>query len=96
MLQKKNISSVNVYGRMLDANQKYKWRLIQFPRYYFNKNGTVESSLIVITDISHLEKNLKPMVTYFDKLSQEDQCFKTLDIGCLMKLNSPKISKREH
>lgn len=81
---------------MLDANQKYKWRLIQFPRYYFNKNGTVESSLIVITDISHLEKNLKPMVTYFDKLSQEDQCFKTLDIGCLMKLNSPKISKREH
>lgn len=87
---------VNIYGRMLDCNGDHKWRLIQFLDYYLDENSVVESSLILITDISHLNINHKPMVTYFDGNNIENQYFKISEDQTLTPIPIPKITKREY
>ena len=95
-LEKQKNTRLNIYGRMLDKNGDFKWRLIQFPGYYFNENGVVESSWIMITDISHLQINYQPMITFFDGNNIENQYFKVSKDQSLTPLPIPKISKREH
>ena len=87
---------VNIYGRMLDANNEYKWRLIQFPKFYIGQAKRVESGLILITDISHLKYNIQPMMTIIDGTNKENTYFKiNLENHNFLPLGIPKITKRE-
>jgi DNA-binding CsgD family transcriptional regulator len=94
--EKQKNCRVNIYGRMLDANEEFQWRLIQFPGYYFDENGIVESSWIMVTDISHLHIDNQAMITFFDGSNIENQYFKVMKDQTLKPLPIPKISKREH
>lgn len=93
---KQKKTRVNIYGRMLDQHQTFQWRLIQFPSYYLNEKGVVESSLIMITDISHLHLCNQAMITFFDGNNIENQYFKVMIDQTLTPLKIKKISKREH
>lgn len=94
--EKQKNCRVNIYGRMLDKNGDFQWRLIQFPGYYFDENGVVESSWIMVTDLSHLQMNYQSMITFFDGNNIENQYFKVMADQTLKPLPISKISKREH
>jgi DNA-binding CsgD family transcriptional regulator len=87
---------INIYGRMLNQNHEYKWRLIQFPAFYIGESGRVESGLILITDISHLNFQNQPLMTIIDSSDSENQFFKVnVESKKFIPLTIPKISKRE-
>jgi DNA-binding CsgD family transcriptional regulator len=88
---------LNIYCRMLDANNKYRWVLIQFPERYFDKNGKICSTLILTTDLSHLTVELKCTMTLIDLSEKEFKFFSTaVDTQKVTPLNLASISKREH
>lgn len=43
---------LNIYCRMMNADNVYRWVLIQFPKNYFDTNGKIVSTLILTTDLS--------------------------------------------
>lgn len=88
---------INIYCRMLDANSKFRWVLIQFPKNYFNSMGQISSTLILTTDLSHLEIELKCKATVIDATNNKFNFFSTShETQKLIPLNVPSISKREH
>lgn len=88
---------LNIYCRMLNADSKYRWVLIQFPKKYFDNNGQITSTLILTTDLSHLEVEFKCMMTLIDPTSNKFNFFSaSIEIQNFLKLDLPSISKREH
>lgn len=88
---------VNIYCRMLNADSKHRWVLIQFPKNFFDDNGQICSTLILTTDLSHLEIELKCMATVIDSTNNKFNFFSTsLETQNLIKMEVPTISKREH
>ena len=49
--EKSDLVLVNIYLRMLDKSNQFRWVLMQFPKRLYNKNGKIISTLIVITDL---------------------------------------------
>lgn len=98
-IEKREEVRVNIYGRMLDANNIYRFTLIQLPARYYNKDGRIESVLILFTDVSHLYtgvKNLPPMMTVIDYLNNTHQHFTlAADSKQLLEVDLPHITKRE-
>jgi DNA-binding CsgD family transcriptional regulator len=88
---------LNVYCRMLNADSKYRWVLIQFPKKYFNEANQIVSTLILTTDLSHLDVELKCMMTLIDPSENKFDFFSaSLESQSFLKLDLPSISKREH
>jgi DNA-binding CsgD family transcriptional regulator len=88
---------LNIYCRMLDENSKYRWVLIQFPERYFDKNGKICSTLILTTDLSHLNIELKCTMTLIDPSEKEFKFFSaSVNTQSIIPLNLASISKREH
>jgi DNA-binding CsgD family transcriptional regulator len=88
---------LNVYCRMLNATSEYRWVLIQFPKRYFDAYGQICSTLILTTDLSHLDVELKCMMTLIDPSNNKFNFFSaTSATQNLLQLDIPTISKREH
>lgn len=88
---------LNIYCKMLDANRKYRWVLIQFPKKYINAEGKICSTLILTTCLAHLKINLKCMMTIVDCANNKFEFFTALNkLEGLTQINIAAISKREH
>ncbi len=88
---------LNIYCRMLDANSQFRWVLIQFPKYYFNTAGQIISTLILTTDLSHLNVELKCMMTLIDSSNKTFNFFSaSIETQRFIPMDVPNISKREH
>lgn len=88
---------VNIYCKMLNAESNYRWVLIQFPKNIYDANGQISSTLILTTDLSHLEIELKCMATVIDAANNKFNYFSTsLETQNLIRMEVPSISKREH
>lgn len=95
-IEKANLVQVNIYIRMLNKSNEYRWILMQFPKRLYNINGKVLSTLILITDLSHFPKNFSRMLTIIDCTNNESLFFATqVDNKKLISLDLPHISKRE-
>jgi len=67
---------VNIYARMLNAEKKYRWVLIQIPGLYINKETRGTCGLIMVTDLSHFNFNGRPvMMTLTDKVNNRNEYF---------------------
>jgi DNA-binding CsgD family transcriptional regulator len=97
--EQRNDMRINIYGRMLDAQKKYRWTLIQFPAHYFNAIGKIESTWFMMTDINHLQLSsgtFTPMMTVIDNSNKANQYFKVMvDTKKMVSHNLPHITKRE-
>ncbi len=88
---------LNIYCKMLDANSKYRWVLLQFPKKYINAEGKICSTLILTTCLSHLNINLKCMMTIVDWADNKFEFFTASNkTEGLTQINIAAISKREH
>ena len=96
-IEKSDKLNSNIYCRMLDAANNYRWVLIQFPQRLYNEAGKVVSCLVMTTDLSHLAVPLKTMITVVDLNNSESHYFTTLmNEQKPIDSNLPVISKREH
>lgn len=94
--EKVEMIQINIYIRMLDCNNCYRWVLIQFPRKMYDEEGKVLSTFILITDLSHLQKSFSKMLTMMDSSNNENIIFASqVDNKNLISLNLSIISKRE-
>ena len=84
----------NIYGRFLDAHHHYRWALIQFPAFYVTER--VDSVIVLVTDLSHLDMINAPLLTISDFSNKSFQYFKVLiDTRKLIAMDMPAITKRE-
>ena len=95
-LEKANKLQSNIYCRMLNAQNVYRWVLMQFPERMYNDEQKIISCLVLMTDLSHLQNGFKRMMTVLDTSNNETQFFAALvDEQRLVSLSLPAISKRE-
>ena len=88
---------INIYCRMLDAKNNFRWVLIQFPNRYFNAERKITSTWIMITDLGHFKKNFAYMMTVIDTSNNENHYFSvSLQTKELTAIDLPQITKREH
>lgn len=86
----------NFYGRMLDKNRNYRWILLQSPLQYRNKNNEIESSLVIIYDLSHFQISNQPLLSIMDFSNNEIQYFKHIEQNIRqIEVEKPAITKRE-
>lgn len=84
----------SVYGRFMNAQNIYRWVVIQFPAFYITKR--VESVLVLATDLSHLNLIGTPLLTVSDYRNKLMQSFKIMmDTRKEIAYEVPKITKRE-
>ncbi len=57
---------MSLYFRMMNAEGTYFWIMVQYPEGISNKNGELLFNLVLVTDISHLKKNGRPMMNILD------------------------------
>ncbi|MBP9793615.1 MAG: helix-turn-helix transcriptional regulator [Flavobacterium sp.] len=88
---------VNIYARMLNASNEYRWVLIQMPGLYINNIDRTTCGIIMITDLSHLSFNEKPvLMTLTDKVANQNIYFNIAkDEMKLINVDLPNITKRE-
>ncbi|WP_337084510.1 helix-turn-helix transcriptional regulator [Elizabethkingia anophelis] len=84
----------NFYARMLDQGSNYRWVLIQAPRQCFNKYNQIESSLIVINDLSHFPIKEMPVFSIIYDNGRKVQYLKYINKG-LARNKKPNITQRE-
>ena len=92
----RNLIRINIYGRLLNAKNDYRWTLIQIPAFYVSEEKQVISGLLMITDMSQLNFGSSPMMTiiYFGK--KEKHYFKVNNFQAQMiDKVVPNITKRE-
>jgi DNA-binding CsgD family transcriptional regulator len=95
-LGKSKVPKFNIYCRMINAQNLFVWRLIQFPAIYFNEAGQAEAVFVLVTDLSHLAQITSPMMTMIDESNQENQYFSvSVATKILNPLQLPKITVRE-
>jgi DNA-binding CsgD family transcriptional regulator len=94
--KERELIKINIYGRMLNAENIFRWTLIQIPSFYVNDENQVISGLIMVTDMSHLNFGKSPMMTIIHLGNKQKQYFKVLNFKTLPEKSSlPIISKRE-
>lgn len=87
---------INIYGRLLNAKNEFRWTLIQFPSFLLNSDNQVISGFIMVTDMSHLNFANSPVMTIIDFGNKQKQYFKVVNFKTLPEKTSfPIISKRE-
>jgi len=95
-IEKSDKLTSNIYCRMLDATNQYRWVLIQFPQRLYSEEGKVISCVVMTTDLSHLAVPLKTMMTVVDVSNNESHYYAAVvDEQKLIEANLPVISKRE-
>ena len=95
-VEKSDKLNSNIYCRMLDATNNYRWVLIQFPQRLYSEEDKVISCLVMTTDLSHLAVSLKTMMTVVDLSNNESHYYTAVvDEQKLIDASLPVISKRE-
>ncbi len=95
-IEKSDKLTSNIYCRMLDANNQYRWVLIQFPQRLYSDKCKVISCLVMTTDLSHLAVPLKTMMTVVDVSNNESRYYTAVvEEQKLIDANLPVMSKRE-
>lgn len=96
-LEKRDKIRLNIYCRMLNAENIFRWVLLQFPKNYYDQSGKVCSTLILTTDLTHLNLELKCTMTVIDPSENEFKFYSTsADVKKLIQMKLASISKREH
>ncbi|MDQ8749700.1 helix-turn-helix transcriptional regulator [Elizabethkingia miricola] len=92
----KNNIRFNFYVRMLNHENNYRWVLIQAPKQCFNKYNQIESSLIVIYDLSHFPINHMPLLSIIDDQGKEIQYSKHIMLKDTKQDDiKPNVTQRE-
>lgn len=92
----KNNLRFNFYVRMLNHENNYRWVLIQAPKQCFNKYNQIQSSLIVIYDLSHFPINEMPLLSILDDEGKEIQYSKHMTSNNTKQDESkPYVTQRE-
>ena len=88
---------VNIYARMLNASKEYRWVLIQMPHLYINNANQTNCAIMMVTDLSHLSFNQKPvLMTLTDKVNNQNVYYNiATDEMTLVNIDLPNITKRE-
>lgn len=85
----------NIYARIKDKNQDYRWMVIQFPRIVYNEEGKAMSSLIVLSDLSHFNIVNQPIMSLIDTSNNRKPFYKAQFEKKQETLNFASITKRE-
>jgi DNA-binding CsgD family transcriptional regulator len=96
-LERQSHVRVNIYARMLNAQNQYRWVLIQMPGLYINSMHSNTCGLMMITDLSHLSFTEKPvLMTLTDKVNHKN-IYYGIDTNSkrLVNVTLPHITKRE-
>ncbi|MEO6636835.1 MAG: LuxR C-terminal-related transcriptional regulator [Ginsengibacter sp.] len=67
--------TVTLYFRLLNAEQNYYWIMVQYPFSIIDENDKILYGLVLVTDISHLKKEGRPMMTIMDTYDGRYQQF---------------------
>jgi len=89
---------INIYARMLNAQKDYRWVLIQMPGLYVNQKNLTTCGLLMVTDLSHLKFNHRPiLMTLIDKINNKNEYYHIAisEEANLVNVALPHITKRE-
>lgn len=70
----------NIYARIKNSQKEFRWMVIQFPKIIYNKEGKGLSSLIVVSDLSHLSIVNQPVMTMIDTTNSRKPFYKAVTI----------------
>ena len=89
---------INIYARMLNANNAYRWVLIQMPGIYVNNENLTTCGLMMITDLTHFNFDRRPiLMTLVDIVDGKTEYYH-LAMGEALTVKGielPHITKRE-
>lgn len=92
---RKNIR-FNIYGRMVDCTGAYRWTLLQAPEPKLNEHGQIESSLVIIYDLSSFQIGNTPVLSIIDYSNKHIQYYKHVEKTISrINLEIPPITNRE-
>lgn len=89
---------VNIYARMLNSKNDYRWVLIQMPKLHIDSETKSNCAIIMITDLSHLVFENKPvLMTLTDRVKNQNVYYtipenETIFVHAIL----PNITKREY
>jgi DNA-binding CsgD family transcriptional regulator len=88
---------INIYTRMINKKNEYRWVLIQMPGFYSHKETLANCAMMLITDLSHFDFKTRPiMMTFTDLNENEGQSYNIPDDEMkLVAIDLPKLTQRE-
>lgn len=89
---------INVYARMLNAQNEYRWVLIQMPGLYVNNENLTTCGLMMVTDLAHFNFDRRPvLMTLTDRVNNKNEYYHIAADNELKLVNvaSPDITRRE-
>jgi DNA-binding CsgD family transcriptional regulator len=88
---------MSLFFRMINASGEYYWIMVQYPDVILDKNDKIVYGLVLVTDISHIKSQGKPMMNILDQKQHFCQQFYCLDANTLSKteFTSPRLTQRE-
>ena len=85
----------NIYVRIKNTQNVYRWMVIQFPRIIYNADGDGLSSLIVVTDLSHFDIVNHPVMSLIDATNVRKPFQKAMVEKNGLTIQFANITKRE-
>jgi len=89
---------INIYARMLNAKNTYRWVLIQMPGIYVNNENLTTCGLMMVTDLTHFDFDKRPvLMTLVDIVNGKTEYYHlAMGEGVTAKnIKLPHITKRE-
>ncbi|NQX40760.1 regulatory protein, luxR family [Pedobacter steynii] len=89
---------INIYARMLDAQQVFRWVLIQMPGLYVNHGNLTTCGLMMVTDLTHFNFNGRPILMTLVNVIDGKTEYYHLALGdglTIKNVELPNITKRE-
>lgn len=85
----------NIYARIKNNNNVYRWMVIQFPKIIYNHEGKGLSSLIVVSDLSSFNIVNQPVMSLIDTTNVRKPFQRAFVEKERDTLNCANITKRE-
>ena len=85
----------NIYARIRNKSNEYRWMIIQFPRMIYNHQGKVHSGLIVVSDLSNFDIVNQPVMSLIDSTNIRKPFQRAFLEKDNNKINCVNITKRE-
>lgn len=88
---------MTLYFRLLNPERNYYWIMVQYTDVIVDSEGKIAYGLVLVTDISHIKKDGKPMMSILDTYEDSCQQFFCLDGRNLTGPDYllPKLTSRE-